>query len=223
MEKGTTFLDQAASWLGLKNDKQVIYLGVFVLLVGLGAGGYFGYKYFSNKKAAQAHSAFQDSLNEFNKMLQIDTKAQKWDSVVRIFDAAYQKYSGTSMGPYLLAYKAQALVYDNKLDEAIKTMSTVVNSLKQKSPLYYLYAIKLALMKTDSKDAKTKADGEKELDNLANDPKNTQRDEAIYYAGLNAIANKNPAKARDIFSKLPHAEKESVWAKEIKTQVASLT
>jgi hypothetical protein len=220
MEKA--FIDQVASWLGLRN-KQVVYLAILLGVAIVGAGGFGIYKYFSIQKAKEAHSAFQDSLIEFNKMLQVDPKNQKWEQVVKIFDTAYQRYGSSVMGPYLLAYKAEALVYDNKLEDAIKIMSNSVNSLKQKSPLYYVYAIKLALMKTDSKDSKAKAEGEKELETLANDTKNFQRDEAIYYAGINAIANKNIAKAREFFSKFPAGGKESVWAKDAKVKLASLS
>lgn len=181
------------------------------------------YSYFKVRNSQAGHKAFMESLAEYDKNISAPTNEQKWNDVIRAFDTAYQRYGNTPLGPSMLAYKAQALIYDNKFDAALDTMIKAVSIIKKSSPLYYIYLTKLSLMKIDSAEAKVKEAGKQELNMLADDIKNPERDWASYYVGYFASVEGEIEKARVIWSALiGRAAKDSAWAALAKQKLAFL-
>ena len=195
----------------MPNGKQLRMLIalIAVLLVFLTAWGV--HTYIATRNLRAAHQALVEGLEEFEKNMTAKAGEQKWGDVARTFDAAHKLYGSTVLGSSFLAYQSRALVYENKLDEAIKVMGRAVDSLKKSSPLFYTYSTKYALMKTDSTDQKIHAEGEKELESLAKDPLNQQRDYALYYAGLRALNDNDGKKAQLLWSQISQVNPASVW------------
>ena len=115
----------------LQSSKNVRYLGILAGAVVIGVAGWGGYYYFSMKKAQEAQKAFAESMAEYDKALQADSKDAHWDDVVRAFQTAYDRYSSTWAGPYILAYLSQALLQEGKPDEALNVMTKAVVSFNK--------------------------------------------------------------------------------------------
>ena len=188
---------------------RVLIAIIAVLLIGTAAWG--ARNYFSVRRMRDAHQAFVDGLKEFEKNIAAEADQRQWGDVVRAFDAAHKRYGQTAFGPSFAAYKARALIYGNKHEEAIKAMAQAVASLKKSSPFFYIYSVDLALMKIDSDDKSISADGRKELDALAENLKNPQRDYALYYAGLYALNHNEKQKVRLMWDRIAQADPHSVW------------
>ncbi len=122
----------------LQNKKNSRYLGFIAGALFLVVAGYGAYYYFAQQKAEEAQKALSESLAEFDKAMQADPKEARWDDVARAFQAAYERYGSTWAGPYLLSYKAQALLQCDKFDEALTTMEKVVSMLPKSSPVFFL-------------------------------------------------------------------------------------
>jgi predicted negative regulator of RcsB-dependent stress response len=196
----------------LQSDKNLRYLGLLAGAVVIGVVVWGGYYLYSSKKAEEAQYALSQAVSEYEKALQGDGKDTRWDEVVHGFQTAYDRYSSTWAGPYLLAYKAQALLHNNNYAEALPAMTTSVASMKKSAPLYYFFATSLALMKADSTDEKIKAAGLKELDDLGENHRNPERERALYYSGLYASQAGDKQKAASVWRVLAQrGAAESPW------------
>lgn len=208
----------------LQKKKYVRYLLILAGMVAAGAAGWGIYSYTLTKKAQDAQEAFSQALAEFEKNLQAEEKSQRWDEIVQAFDAGYEHYAQTPLGPYFLAYKAQALLYGNKPEKALEATAKLVASITKSSPLYYLYATKLALMKIDSPDKNIHDQGASELADLSQDVQNLQRDWAAYALGSYALSHGDKEKAIQIWSPLvARAGTKSTWGSLAQRKLALLT
>jgi tetratricopeptide (TPR) repeat protein len=93
----------------------------------------------------------------------------------------YRQHSGSSLAPYFLALEVQSLIGQGKLNEAINSLDRVIGMISKNSPLYFTYAIQAARMKLDSDDESLKNNGLRDLEALAINLKNKNRDQALYY------------------------------------------
>jgi hypothetical protein len=203
----------------LRTRKEVRYvlLGVACALLGLAAFGI--YSYFMTKKAQEAQEQLSQNLSEFKKTMQAKPEDQKWDAMAQLFGDGHARYGHTSLGPYFLVYKAQSLLYGGYLEQALDTMDAVMKDLKKSSPLYYLYATKRALIKSDVKGA----EGIQELEKLANDLHNPNRDFAAYYAGYYAGRAGDKKKAeRFWYALVQQRAEDSPWASLAAKKLATL-
>ncbi len=208
----------------LHKNKYIRYLLFLVCCALLGLTIWGAYAYFEAKKVEEAQKAFSQALTEFEKNVQAERAMQHWEEVISAFDAGYQKYGGTPFAPYFLAYKAQSLLYANKPEAALEVTAHVVNGAKKSSPLYYLYATKLALMKIDGVDQAMREQGLGDLENLASDIKNPQRDWAAYELGAYFLAVGNKGRANQVWAQLAaRGGSNSVWAISAQRQLALVT
>lgn len=200
-------------YASVQNEKNVRYLGILAGLIILGLAAWGGYSYMTMKRAEEAQKALSEGVAEFERASAEEDKEAHWDDVVRGFQTGYDRYSGTWAGPYFLVYKAQALLAQNKFDEALAEMTKAVAAIKKSSPLYYFYSTKLALMKLDSKDKGLQDAGMQELIAFAENAKNPERERALYYAGYYAYGHGDVKKAQSFWVTLiQRAAPESSWA-----------
>lgn len=193
------FLDHVGA--SLRRNKSLQMIIAIIIASGFIVAGWAGYSFYTFKKTQKAHQVFVDCFAEFEKNMSAPKGQARWDDVVRAFDIAYQRYGSSVFGPSFLAYKASALIYQDKLEDAIPVMQKAVDALKHRSLLYPSYALKLALMKIDSSKQAVQQEGQTLLKGLADDDKNPQQDAALYYAGVQAMVRNDRVAAKDYFAK----------------------
>lgn len=196
----------------LRRNKSLQIIIAVIVASGTIVAGWWAYSFYTLKKTQKAHQVFIDCFAEFEKNISAPKGQARWDDVVRAFDLAHKKYGSSVFGPSYLAYKSTALIYGDKLEDAIPVMQEAVNALSKKSLLYPSYALKLALMKIDSSKQPMQQEGQALLKELAQDDKNPQQDAALYYAGVQAMIHNDRTAAKDYFSKvLRVAPEHSAW------------
>lgn len=207
----------------LRHNKSLQRVIAIIVISGSVVAGWWAYSLYTLKKTEKAQQVFADCFAEFEKNIAAPQGQARWDDVARAFDIAHQRYGNTIFGPTYLAYKATALIYSNKLEEAIPVMQQSVDSLKKSNLLYPSYALKLALMKIDSAKNPLKEEGQTLLKALADDDKNPQQDAALYYAGVQAREHKDLATAKQYFTKaLKIAPEHSGWRQSVQKQLDAL-
>jgi len=161
-----------------------IWIILFVVIALGGAGKWYRMRMTNQEQLAQR--VYTEALDEFQRGLAGYDAA--WPNIVRLVDVAYERHASSTVAPYLLALKADALVREDKQDEAINTMSTALEKIPTTSPLYFLYKTKQALMMLDSKQEQIKQNGINVLRKLAQNNDNTNNDMARFYLGSYYIA-----------------------------------
>lgn len=157
-----------------------IALGVLALAVV--GGGFWGYRYYKAQKESSAQVAFADVLQIYHEAMQ--GKTDVWPQVEMQSSLLYEKYKGSSVGPFFMLVKSDALAQQGRLSEAIAAIDTVIEQLPKNFPTMPIYKTKRALMKIDMTDAAMQTAGLNELRALAQDKENQHYDYAQYYLGL---------------------------------------
>lgn len=183
-----------------------------LVLVGLLAAGWYGYNWYSSSKEQTAYKDLAESLDAYSKMRQgMGHGEEKWSDLERGFREGAQRSGSSKLHPYFLVFQADALSEQGKHQEALALMDKAVPLISKKNPLYYLYAIKRALMKTDAADDAMQKQGRQELAHLAQDTANPLQDMARYYAGLDALGTGDRAKAETLLHEIKPGTKESAF------------
>lgn len=188
---------------------------VSLCLVGVGFGGYWGYRYYKNQKDTAAPTAFSECMALYNEALQGHPDIWPHVEMKCTTDAATLKNS--SFAPYILAIKADALAQQRKLDQAKVTLEEVIALMPKDSPLISLYQTKLALIKMDMTDEGNQKSGLEELQALATSKDNQSSDAAQYYLGLYYWVHDDIEKAVTIWRELVSSQRNerlasSAWA-----------
>jgi tetratricopeptide (TPR) repeat protein len=158
------------------------------------------YQYFEmNTRSESAQMALFETLQEFDKAVQMP---DLWTDIEVASKTGYRQYKSTSIAPYFLLLQAQALAEQGKHDEALALMEEAINAIDVHSPLYYIASTKLARMQLDSTDEATKNKGFTSLEKLAQDQKNMQRDQALYFLGHHFKNQSDNAQAVSVWSRL---------------------
>jgi hypothetical protein len=163
---------------------------------------FWGYRYYAGQQEKNAQKTLASCIKLYEEAAGANGTPASWSIVETSCKRGHEEYAKSGLAPYFLSYQAEALIKQNKIDDAIVVMTQMVNSLSKNSPLYYIYATKLALVQTDASDASVKAAGLKSLEELAVDTKNKQRDEALYYVGLYHWHHNDTAKAKEAWQQL---------------------
>ncbi len=172
-----------------------------IILAIVGAIGYGSYSWYVSSREAHAHRLLTAGLQEFEQALTQDNN-QTWQSVSETFAEGYKRAGSSNIAPLFLAFESEALLRQGKTDEARERMHMVMKQLSQKSPFYYVYAIKSAMFDIDAEDATIKEQGIKQLTALAQNMKNPQRDYALYQLGFHYYMNEQVDKAKEYFTRL---------------------
>lgn len=170
-------------------------LGALVLV-----GSVWGYRYYTGKKETDAQIAFAESIQLYHEAMQ--GKADAWPHVQASCTVAYDRYKKTSMAPYFLVIKADALVQQGKVADACQVLESAIVALPKDSPVVPMYKTKMALIKLDMPKETVQAEGLEQLRQLAYDKTNKNNDVAQYYLGLYYWVRNDLATALNIWKDL---------------------
>ena len=162
----------------LKNNPQYVGAALACLLVV--GGGFYYYRSTVIKQEEAAFAVLSECLAEYD---QAATGASEWKDVSAMCQAGYEKYGNTKVAPYILDIQVDALLAQDKKEEAMEVLSMMLSKVGNHSPLYSLYKLKLSLLKTDIADDAIKTAGIQDLEQLAADTNNHYRDVAQFYLG----------------------------------------
>jgi tetratricopeptide (TPR) repeat protein len=166
------------SYIAAAQDN-LVYVGAGLgLVIAIAGAGYWYHSSSMNKEQA-ATTILADCLSQYEQAEQ--GKAQ-WADVVTMAHAGYEKFSKTNVAPYILAIEIDALLAQEKNNEALEKLDLMVSKMGTSSPLYTLYKLKQILIKLDIPEMKEAAF--KELQQLSQAPTNNFSDEVLYYTGL---------------------------------------
>lgn len=222
MAKGTmhSIKDFLNSIFGDTDFKYAKELAFACVIIALCVGGYYGYRWYNKNQEQAAHQLFARNVEEFEREVE-EGKAEGWQNVETLFQLGYDQHSKSSLAPYFLIYKAEAMIRQNK--DATKVLEDALNQMPNNSPIKSLYGTKLALMlldtKTDTQEAEdARNKGIDMLKNIAADTSSTGNDVASYYLGLYYWNNNDMNQAKEVWGKLIDTQKDvqklgqSPWA-----------
>ncbi|HSW73629.1 MAG TPA: hypothetical protein VLG71_00575 [Candidatus Limnocylindria bacterium] len=194
-----------------ENRKLLVIIAGCLVVLGL---CWWGYSWYSAQKEKAAQQAFADCVQEYE---QAQAGQVQWPKVEQLSKLSYDNHSGSNMAPYFLALQAEALLKQQKADEAIVVLDKVVSVMPSGSPVYALHATKRALVKLDRTEEAMHAAGLQELTTLAYDQNNNNRDMALYYLGLYHWIHNDLDKAKKEWFELLNLQKKeegspSPWA-----------
>lgn len=200
-------------------EKRIRYVIGMVAALALCITGYFGYRWYSISRDEAAQKEFSTLITRY---AQSKTSEQQ-DSLLVELGLAHDQYARSSMAPYFSAYEVDILLEQGKKMEALTALDSMINSLSSSNPLIYLYQTKRALLKFDLDDEAIAQEGLQELEQLAQNKKNKQRDLAQYYLGLYYFVNDQNQEAKKVWGDLVEesfsSESPSPWANQAKQKL----
>ncbi len=158
--------------------KNLVYVGAGFAVLALLGGGFAWHRHSVNQKEQAATTILADCLSQYEQAAQ---GRSQWQDVVTMAHAGYEKFSGTQVAPYILGVEVDALLAQDKKQEALEKIDTMLAQMGSGSSLYPLYALKSVLIKLDMPEMQEAA--AKDLQKLAQ-TKNDFTDAAQYYLGL---------------------------------------
>lgn len=177
--------------------KQYLYTAS-VAAIALAGGGYF----FWNYRQQQYNSAYSALSQGYEDLMRAYEKPQAWEDVELAGQAGIRSYDSTVLAPYFYALQAEAQIHADNLDDAIASMKKASEGLSQSNALYYPFKIKYAQMQMAHDNAAIAQEGLSLLQKLAEDEKNPQQDQALFYAGYHYWLMNNRSEAFRYWSTL---------------------
>lgn len=178
------------------NNNNLSLIGIIIAMVGIsGIIGFAGYRWYTVRQEKEAHKAFAQAMDEFD-------KTQSWPESAYAFAHGAKQHSSSNLYPFFLFYQAEALNKQGDYDQALNLMESALQALSEKSPLYGLYAIKHALMQLESPDNVIQEKGKQILQKLSVNNSSDVQPLALYYLGYFAYIKNDIQRAQDYWSKL---------------------
>ncbi len=196
----------------IMSDKRLYYGALLAVGLGLVTGGWFAYRWFQIGKERAAYKELAESIDAYERITTLaDADAELKDSE-RAFRAGADAHHSSVLYPFFLAFEADTLISLGKVNEAAAQLDKAVKAMDQQHPLYYLYALKAALVKIDTQDATLEKEGRASLDTLASSAANPLQDMALYYGGRDADTKGDRARAAAKYKEIiAHGKKDSYW------------
>ncbi len=174
-------------------------------------------------QAARAQKAFSDTFEAFEKALSAENNPDALREIEQAWATGSLLYAKTPLAPYFRAFQAETLLREGKTAEARRLMHEMLDTLSHSSPLYYLYALKTALMDSDAQDQTTHEAGLQALTALAEDQHNPQRDIALYNLGYVSWMAGDYEQAQKIWARLiRESGSSSPWAGMAQSKLSQL-
>jgi len=120
---------------------------IMAVLLGVAVGGFYLYKYYTHSKEATAQKVLSECLEEYERAA---GGMGSWYDVEVALEMGYEQNSGSNLAPYFLAYKADAMLEQDKKKEALEVMKEALEKMLPTDDLYGVYNLKFALIKLDS-------------------------------------------------------------------------
>jgi|SRR5579872_695772 len=199
-------------------NKNARHVAIVVGLIAFFVSAALLYMLWMNEQNKSAQRYFGSLVMEYNQAKQ--NKDFDWQALLKKFESGYKKHSGSSLLPYYKGYGVQILLQQNKQDDAVALLDTIISDT-QASPMLSLYQIERALVALDMENADQQKKAEESLIALANDKSNQFHDTALFYLGRYYWANNNIVAAREVWQKLLAEQADekvapSPWAQQVK-------
>lgn len=206
-----------------KHSEKILRYGLMLLGAGvLCVLLFWAYRWYVISREEGVQKIFSEQVIEFGKAR---TEGQ-YETMALDFKSGHDQYANSHVAPYFTAYEVDALLKLGKKEEALAALDELIASLSSSNPLMSVYKIKRALLKSDFDDTATREAGLKELQELANDKKNQNRDLAQFYLGLHYYVADDLSQAKKIWQELIEFSLESKnpspWADQAKQRLESL-
>ncbi|HLJ31519.1 MAG TPA: hypothetical protein VKU36_03725 [Candidatus Babeliales bacterium] len=214
----SSFLRTVSDFINSNGKHLCMLFSFFALIIGL----FFAHKLWVGHREKAAQYDFSILMTEYETLLR-DKDAQ-WSELLEKFEKNYAKHSSSSLLPYYLGYKVQILLHQNRKDEALATLDTMITNLVG-SPLLALYEMERALIQLDSDNGELQNAGLKTLQSLATDTDNMHRDSAQYYLGSYYWAHNEVDKAHEMWKQLVSEQRDeklapSPWVQQVQQQLS---
>ncbi len=188
-------------------DKRVYYGGLIFVLAGLLTLGYVGYGWYRGGVERAAYKELAETIDAYSRIQDDELSDSE-----RAFAAGAKEHRSSVLYPFFLSFQADTLIRQGDLAQGASLLDQAVSAMDQQHPLYYLYALKAALVKIDTKDAELVKKGRQEIDTLAKSKVNPLKDMALYYKALDADTQGEHDLARTIYKQIiAHDKKDSYW------------
>lgn len=203
----------------LNNTRQVILVvGLILFFIGLA----FGYMLWKDEQNKSAQRYFGLLVMEYNQAKQ--DKSADLSSLLKKFEAGYEKHSGSSLTPYYKDYAVDILLQQNKHNEAVELLDTIISDTQASAQLP-LYQLERALVLLDTAEGEQLKKTEDDLRALAYDESNQFHDAALFYLGQYYWSHDNIGAAREVWQKLVDEQANekiapSPWAQQVKGYLA---
>lgn len=194
-----------------------------ILVVG---GGYMGYRWYAVSKEQHAHQAIADYMRDYQSAMNLNTLAE-WQRVDGLLSLGYTHHKKTQIAPFFLMLRAEALLRQHNLIEAIAVLEQAVNALPLQAPMRPLFITKRALVLLDHPEEAMQKEGLQELIKLARDKDNHYNDVALFYLGRYYWAQNNMQDAQKVWQELVdnsvmEQAYPSPWVKEAKNALKQI-
>jgi hypothetical protein len=172
----------------LMSDRRFILAMLSVAGLGLATGGvWLAYKHHATTRDSKAQLIFAEQLEQFEHIrMNPDATIEMWESIDQGFAQGYNTHSNASLAPYFLAYEADAALHVGNRNRAIELLEKAIKKMGAASPLYYLYAIKLGMIRLESCDRATSEQGRRDLLTYGQETRNPYQGLAWYQLWLYA-------------------------------------
>lgn len=201
------------------NGKSINMILAFLLLL---IGFFCAHKLWVAHREKAAQYDFSALMIEYEDMSR--DKDPQWSALLEKFENNYKKHSHSSLLPYYVGYKVQILLAQDKKDEALATLDTMIADVPG-SPMVALYEMERALIQLDMSDEALNNTGLTALQTLAQNKDNMFRDSAQYYLGRYYWANNQMDDARLVWQQLVDEQRDekmspSPWINQVQEQLA---
>jgi len=206
-------------------------IAVLFMVVLLGMAGFWGYRRWHSQREATAQKAFGECIYAYQLAMQgkgdFTSDELSWGEVAMMFNFGYEQHSSSSLAPYFLVFYADALLRKGDRGGALSKLDEAIKALPADSPFLNLYKTKQALLKLDDDIQEIKEEGLQELEVLADNVDNKNRDMALYYFGLYYWSDNKTKEAQAIWQQLVGAFKHekvgaSPWASLASTKLEQI-
>ena len=199
-------------------QKHTYIAAIALAIAGLVGAGWFGYSWYARSKEQAAYKDLAESIDAYNKARL--SGSEKLTDVERGFAEGAKRNASSKLRSYFLVYQADALLELGKQHEAIALYDQALGSIARSNPLYFLYAVKRALIKLDATDDVIRKQGRQELTMLAHDAANPMQDMARYYSGLDALDQGDTSTAENYLKEI--SQQSSYWYQKAQDKLSEL-
>lgn len=196
----------------MMTDKRIYYGAALVGVFALASISWLGYRWYRTDKERAAYKELAQSIDAYGQVITLENATEQLTDSERAFLASAEQHHSSVLFPFFLAFHADALIRLGKIREAAVQLDRAVKAMDASHPLYFLYAIKAALVKIDTQDLSLEKEGRAQLASLASQGSNPLRNMALYYSALDADTQGDRSRAASQYKEImSHSKKESYW------------
>lgn len=225
-----TFKDMLFDWWKeFKEDTFSFITTLIIVCAALGFGLYKANGWYTQYKEGKAQIVFSQALEEYDRALfqlkQGEPEKGMWEDTALAFRMVQSQHAGTTYATYAQAFQADIDARQGNYQAAIDQLQQAISKMGAKSPGWYLFKTKLALLQLDAGAADA---GLLELQELAQDAQNAQSDTAAFFLGYYYWTHEDRAKAQEVWERFKQEnqptdpEKVSPWAQIVQTKLSQI-